>query len=113
MLEIVLERAHEPGMMERRPCGICGAEFEPAAVLAELVGVHEYTPVCEVCFHHLARRAEEEPIPADWDVAYRRYVSALNEYTEPVFPSLGALEEAESCDPEGARVKLYAAALWP
>ncbi|MDP9458385.1 MAG: hypothetical protein M3Q49_00145 [Actinomycetota bacterium] len=101
MLTIKLTRAYEPEMMERQPCGICGAEFQPETVLAQLVGAHEYTPVCEVCFHHLARRAEEEPIPADWDEVYRRYVSAVNEYAEPLFPSVDAVIEAEQIDPGG------------
>ena len=98
MLEIKLERAFEPEMMREQPCGICGADFQPEAVLAQLVGVHEYIPVCEPCLSNLARRAEEEVIPADWDEVYRRYLAALPKYPEPVFPSVKAVEEAEMFD---------------
>ncbi|MDP9454211.1 MAG: hypothetical protein CYG60_09340 [Actinobacteria bacterium] len=112
MLTIKLTRAYEPEMMKRQPCGICGAEFQPEAVLAQLVGDHEHTPICEVCFHHLARRAEEEPIPAGWDEVYRRYVSAVNEYAEPLFPSVDAVIEAEERDPEGTNALIVKADLW-
>ncbi len=101
MLKITLTRAYEPEMMERQPCGVCGAEFQPEAVLAQLWTVHELIPVCEVCLSHLSRRAEEEPIPADWNDVYRRYVAALAVYTEPLFPSVDAVIEAEQRDPEG------------
>jgi len=101
MLEIKLERAFEPEMMREQPCGICGADFQPEAVLAQLVGVHEYIPVCEPCLSNLARRAEEETIPADWDEVYRRYVRAVPKYPEPVFPSVKAVEEAEKRDIKG------------
>lgn len=101
MLEIVLERAFEPEMMSEQPCGICGADFQPDAVLAELVTVHEYKPICEVCLSHLARRAEEEAISADWNDVYQRYLLAVAKYPEPVFPSVRAVEEAEALDPKG------------
>lgn len=104
MLEIELARALEPEMMERQPCGICGLEFQPDAVLAELVGVHEYKPVCEPCFAHLARRAEDEPIPADWNKVYRRYVAAVQKYPEPVFPSVEAALEFEDGDPRWEKI---------
>jgi len=99
VLELKLTQAMEPGEMEETGCGICGADFEPGAVLAKLVTPHEYRPVCEVCLTHLARRAEEEEIPADWDEVYRRYLRAAKEHKEPVFPSIEALEEAEASGP--------------
>jgi transcription elongation factor Elf1 len=110
MLEIKLERAFEPEMMREQPCRICGADFQPEAVLAELETVHEYIPVCEVCLHNLARRAEEEAIPADWDKVYRRYIDAVEKYPEPVFPSVKAAEEAEARDPKGTHALMLEAA---
>jgi transcription elongation factor Elf1 len=107
MLEIKLERASEPEMMREQPCGICGADFQPEAVLAQLVTVHEYIPVCDVCLDHLARRAREEAIPADWNDVYRRYIDAVAKYPEPVFPSSEALEEAEMRDPTGAKMSAW------
>lgn len=104
MLEIRLERAMEPEQMEETPCGICGADFQPDAVLANLVTPHEHKPVCEVCLSHLARRADGEAIPADWGDVYRRYVRAVSEYPEPVFPSVEALMEAEKLDPTWSRL---------
>jgi transcription elongation factor Elf1 len=99
VLKITLERAMDPGDMNKQACGICGAEFEPEAVLACLETVHEYIPTCEPCLSHLSRRAEEEAIPADWDKVYRRYVDAVSKYPEPVFSSAEAVEEAEKRDP--------------
>lgn len=95
MLEIKLERAFEPEMMQEQPCAICGAEFEPKAVLAQVVSIHEFTPACEPCLSHLARRADEEAIPADWNEVYRRYLELVPKYPEPVFPSVEAVCEAE------------------
>ncbi len=98
MLEIKLERALEPEMMERQPCGMCGEEFQPEAVL---IGVNiggkylDETVLCDVCLDHLARRAREEAIPAGWNDAYRRYVDAVAKYPEPKYPSVEALMEAE------------------
>jgi hypothetical protein len=57
MLEIELARALEPEMMGEQPCGICGADFQPEAVLAQLVTDSYLPPVCEPCLSHLARRA--------------------------------------------------------
>lgn len=99
MLEIKIERAMEPEMMQEQPCGICGAEFQPEAVLAQYVTESAYVPVCEVCLSHLARRAEEEPIPAKWDEVYANYLAAVPKYPEPVFPSVEALMEVEERDP--------------
>jgi hypothetical protein len=101
MLEIKLLQAMEPDELEEQPCGICGADFEPEAVLANLVTPHEYRPICEVCFNHLARRVEEEAIPADWGDVYRRYLRAVKEHPEPVFPSVEALIEEEDRCPRG------------
>lgn len=112
MLEFRVERAFEPEMMERRPCGVCGKEFQPEAVLAQLVTSHEFKPVCEVCLSHLARRAEEEPIHADWDEVYRRYLRAVRIYTEPVFSSVEAVMEAEDRDPKGTRAMECAAVFY-
>lgn len=78
-------------------------------MLAELVGVHEYLPVCEVCLKHLSDRAEDEPIPANWNDVHRRYVAAVREYPEPVFPSVEAVEEAEAHDPKGTAKLMLAA----
>lgn len=110
MLEIELERALEPEMMRERPCGVCGADFQPKAVLANLVTECELAPTCEACLSHLARRAEEEPIPADWGKVYERYLAALREITSPVFPSVEAVMRAEARDPEGT-AKLMRAAM--
>ncbi len=99
MLEIKLERALDPDMMQEQPCGVCGAEFEPEAVLACLATPYEYIPTCEPCLSSLSRRAEEEAIPADWGKVYRRYVDAVSKYPDPVFPSAEAVEEAEKRDP--------------
>ena len=51
-----------------------------------LVTAHYYLPTCEACLYYLARRAEEEAIPADWSRVYADYLSALAKYPEPVFP---------------------------
>ena len=67
MLEIKLERALTPDDLREQPCGICGVGFEPAAVRVLLVTLEENIPMCEVCVSHLARRADEEPISADWN----------------------------------------------
>ncbi len=99
MLEIELTRALEPEHMGEQPCGICGAEFQPAAVLAQLVTDSHLPPVCEPCLAHLARRAEDGDNAADWDKVYRRYVEAVAKYREPVFPSVEALMEFENSDP--------------
>jgi len=99
MLEIELARAMDPTYMNEQECGICGADFTPQAVLACLVTPHEYIPSCDVCLDHLARRAREEAIPADWNDVYRRYIDAVAKYPEPVFPSLEALKEVEARDP--------------
>lgn len=109
MLKIELERAMDPEMMRRRPCGICGAEFEPEAVLACLETVHEYIPTCEVCLSSLSRRAEEEAIPANWSEVYRRYLAAVKRYPEPLYPSTEAVEEAELRDPRVAAVYTHSA----
>jgi hypothetical protein len=103
MLEIKLERALEPEQMKEQPCGICGADFEPEAVLAQLVTAYEYIPTCDVCLDHLARRAREEAIRADWNDVYLRYIDAVAKYPEPVFPSEEALEAAEMNDPTGSK----------
>jgi hypothetical protein len=104
MLEFELGRAMSPEEMEETPCGVCGADFEPCAVLACLVTPHEYIPTCDVCLDHLARRAREEAIPADWNDAYLRYIDALEKHPEPVFPSAEALLEAERTDPTGSKM---------
>ncbi len=114
MLEIRLRRAYEPEDMSPRPCGMCGAGFRPEAVLAEANIPNEWTEhsaVCEVCLSHLARRAEQEPIPAGWHEAYRRYVKAASEYAEPLFPSVAAVLEAERTDPEGTAAVFAGASL--
>lgn len=95
MLEIKLERAMDPDMMREQPCGICGAEFQPDAVLACLKTDHDYIPTCEPCLSSLSRRAEEEAIPANWNEVYRRYLDAVSKYPEPLYPSAEAVEEAE------------------
>jgi hypothetical protein len=99
MLEINLERALEPAQMQERPCGICGAGFEPDAVLANLVTPYEHLPVCEACLSSLARRAAEEAIPAKWDEVYAGYLAAVSRYPEPVFASVEDVMEAEKGDP--------------
>ena len=98
MLEIRLERALEPASMAEGPCGVCGVDFEPEAVLACLVTPHDYIPTCEVCLKHLAERAEAESIPADWNRVYADYLIAVAKYLEPVFPSAEALGEFEKTD---------------
>ncbi len=108
MLEIKLERALDPDTMQEQPCGICGAGFEPEAVLACLVTPHEYIPTCDVCLEHLARRAREEAIPADWNDVYLRYIDAVAKYLEPVFPSEEALEAAEMNDSTGSKLSDWA-----
>ncbi len=95
MLEIKLERAMAPDQMEKTPCGLCGLEFRPAAVIAWLPMDSECLPICEPCLKHLADRADVEPIPAEWNDVYRRYVQAVRKYTEPFFPSVEALMEEE------------------
>lgn len=104
MLEIKLERALEPAQMKEQPCGICGADFQPEAVLAQLVTAYEYIPTCDVCLDHLARRAREEAIRADWNDVYLRYIDAVAKYPEPVFPSLEALKEVEARDPHWNKI---------
>ncbi len=99
MLKIELERAMDPDMMQEQPCGICGAEFQPDAVLACLKTDHDYIPTCEPCLSSLSRRAEEEAIPANWNEVYRRYLDAVSKYPEPLYPSSEAVEEAELRDP--------------
>lgn len=98
MLEIKLEQAMAPDQMEETPCGMCGVEFQPGAVLVsvEVDGdwLHE-SLLCHDCLRHLARRAETEEIPADWDNAYRRYLVAEEKYPEPVFASMEVLLEYE------------------
>ncbi len=108
MLEIHLERAMDPTYMNEQECGICGADFTPEAVLACLVTPHEYIPSCDVCLDHLARRAREEAIPADWNDVYLRYIDAVAKYPEPVFPSEEALEAAEMGDPTGPKLSDWA-----
>lgn len=108
MLEIKLERAYEPEMMRRQPCGICGAEFQPEAVLVQLVGDCEHTPICEACIHLLAHRGDDENIPAakHWNDVYGRYLEAAPKYPEPIFPSVEAVMEAERRDAEGTTAYL-------
>lgn len=101
MLEIRLERAMAPDQMEETPCGMCGLKFRPDAVIATLAMDGDCLPVCEPCLKHLAGRAEDAPIPADWNDVYRRYVEAVSEYPEPVFPSVEALIEEEARQPIG------------
>lgn len=93
MLEIKLERAMAPDQMEETPCGVCGLKFRPDAVVAWSADDSHCLPICEPCLKHLAARADVEPIPADWNDVYRRYVEAVSEYPEPVFPSVEALME--------------------
>lgn len=101
MLEIKLERAMAPDQMEETPCAMCGLEFRPDAVVARFTMDCECVPVCETCLAHLAHRAEDEPIPADWNDVYRRYVEAVQKYPEPIFPSVEALMEEEARQPIG------------
>lgn len=101
MLEFELKRAMAPDEMEETPCGVCGTDFRPEAVIANLATDHEFFPTCEACLRHLAGRAEGERIPADWGDVYRRYVAGVREHPEPVFPSLEALLEAERRCPPG------------
>ncbi len=105
MLEIKLERALTPDDMREQPCGICGADFEPGAVLVKLVTVEENISTCETCLAHLAHRAEDEPIPADWNDVYWRYVAAVEKYPEPVFPSMEAALEFEDGDPRWEKIR--------
>lgn len=95
MLEINLERAMAPDQMEETPCGMCGSEFRPDAVIAWFPMDSDCLPVCEPCLRHLAVRADEVDVPAYWNDVHRRYVRAVQEHTEPVFPSVEALSEAE------------------
>lgn len=106
MLQIELERAMVPEDMSEQPCGICGVDFNPDAVLACLVTPHEYLPTCEVCLSHLARRAETEAIPASsaWSRVYADYVLAVAKYPEPLFPSLKAVLEFEKNDPRWSKI---------
>jgi hypothetical protein len=99
MLEIRLERAMEPEAMEGQSCGVCGADFQPKAVLAVLMTDPTLPSVCEPCLSHLAQRAEDEAVPARWSTVYADYLSAVARYTEPVFPTLEALLRAEEQDP--------------
>jgi hypothetical protein len=99
MLEIELARALEPEMMGEQPCGICGADFQPEAVLAQLVTDSYLPPVCEPCLSHLARRAEDGDNEAEWDKVYRCWIDAVAKYPEPVFPTVAALMEFEESDP--------------
>lgn len=104
MLEIKLERAYEPEVMEPRPCAICGTDFKPKAVTAYLADTAEL--VCESCLSHLAVRATQESVPANWDEVYRRYLEAVPKYPEPIFPSVEALMEAERRDVDGTHAYL-------
>jgi len=104
MLEIKLARALEPEMMGEQPCGICGADFEPRAVLAQLVTDSYLPPVCEPCLSHLARRAEYGDNEAGWDKVYADYQLAVAKYPEPVFPSIAALMEFEDSDPHWSKI---------
>lgn len=106
MLEITVERAYEPEMMRRQPCGVCGADFEPKAVVAQLMTDCELPLVCEPCLENLAHRAESKDIPANWDEIYRRYLKAVPKYPEPIYPSVQAVIDAESRDPEGTMAYL-------
>jgi len=90
MLEIELARALEPQMMGEQPCGICGADFQPEAVLAQLVTDSYLPPVCEPCLSHLARRAEDGDNEAEWDKVYRRWIDAVAKYPESNFGELEA-----------------------
>ncbi len=104
MLEIELVRALEPEMMREQPCGVCGADFRPGAVIAQLVTDTYLPPVCEPCLSHLARRAEDGDNAADWGRVYRRYVEAVAKYREPLFPSVEAVMEFEDRDPHWDRI---------
>ena len=106
MLEIKLERDLEPTAMQSQPCGICGADFEPKAVLACLVTECFYLPTCEACLSHLALRAEEEPIPAIWNRVYKEYLLALEKYPQPALPPLEALKDSEKIDPRWDEISL-------
>jgi hypothetical protein len=88
---------------------LCGAEFRPKAVRADLDTAHEFVPVCEVCLSHLARRTEDEAIPADWDTVYAEYLAAVSKYPEPVFPSVEALMQVEERDPHWIEIDKMAA----
>ena len=101
MLDLTLSRAMAPDEMEPRPCGICGAEFSPRAVLCNFVTSSEYLPICEACVSHLDARAERENPPADWGEVVRAYRLALEVYPSPVFPSVEALLEADRRTPWG------------
>lgn len=109
MLEIKLHRAVTPDEMEQQPCAICGREFQPKAVRADLDTTYEFVQVCEVCLSHLARRAENETIPADWNTVYAEYLTAVAKYPEPVFPSVEALMEVEEHDPYWHKISAMAA----
>lgn len=101
MLEIRLERAMAPDQLEETPCGMCGLEFRPDAVVATLAMDSDCLPVCGPCLKHLAHRADAEPMPVDWNDVHRRYARAVREHSNPVFPSVEALSEAEGRCPVG------------
>ena len=109
MLEIKLERALEPEMMERQPCGMCGVEFQPEAVLIAVNIAGKYldeTILCEPCLYHLGLRARDlggaSPPDWDWDLVY--YRQAVAKYSEPVFPTVAALMEFEDSDPHWNKI---------
>lgn len=104
MLEIKLERALEPEQMREQPCGVCGGDFHPKAVLAQLYTDHYLPSVCEPCLTHLAVRAEAFGIPANWNIVYANYLSAVAKYPEPVFATREALGEAEEQAPYWSRI---------
>jgi hypothetical protein len=104
MLEIKLERVLEPEQMREQPCGVCGRDFHPKAVVALLYTDHYLPAVCEECLTHLAQRAEVAGIPANWNIVYANYLSAVAKYPEPVFATREALLEAEQQDPHWNRI---------
>ncbi len=100
MLEIVLERATAPDQMKEQPCGMCGVEFRPKAVLIAVRIDGQYideTILCEDCLDHLARRATalKRSSGPDWDFNRAAYLAAVQKYPEPYFPTMKALLEYE------------------
>ena len=98
MLEIVLERATAPDQMKERPCGMCGVEFRPKAVLIAVRIDGQYIDeaiLCEPCLEHLGRRATALRTGPDWDFDHAAYLAAAEKYPEPYFPTMEALLEYE------------------
>jgi len=103
-MRIELQRAFSLEVMREEECGICGVAFRVESVIAVALTDENYGVgwVCPECIRYLGERNPE----ASSSPALAEYRSAVERYSEPMWPSLEEIGRAEE---EGTFEEAYAA----